>query len=86
MDNEQLKQALLSGCPVIYNDLINGDVSCRCVSSVVYTADNGVIRVSVELLDGNGNSRYRCRPERVRFAKREEEDHGGQDVVYKIGP
>ncbi|MBE6671611.1 MAG: hypothetical protein E7593_05355 [Ruminococcaceae bacterium] len=67
MTGEDLKEALLSGIPVIYNDIVNGDIECKCVCAIVYTNNNGKIRCSAELLDNNLKGHYSCSPERIRF-------------------
>ena len=66
MTNEELQSALLSKEPVIFNDVVNGDVCCERVGAVVYTNDRGRIKCSAVLLDKNGRGHYKCSPERVR--------------------
>ena len=46
MSNTELKDALLSGCPVEY-----GEIRYRCVSEIVYRSRAGQIVVTAGLLD-----------------------------------
>ncbi len=66
MNNEQLKQALLSSRPIIYSDPLLGDMEYDSVSAIIYRSKDGKIKVSAELLDKN-----RCviivLPDRVRY-------------------
>lgn len=67
MDNNELKEALLNGRPVIYTDLLLGDIEYRCVSGVIYRTKKGAITVSAELEDKNRHSVTVVRPEQVRY-------------------
>ncbi len=60
MNNEQLKQALMTECPVVYFELDGTPVKYEKVKSVIYSKQvsqtagrtpRGQIRVSAELLD-----------------------------------
>lgn len=51
MTNEQLKEALFSGCQVEYRGIIY-----KCVSAIIYRNKGGKLNISAELLDKNNNS------------------------------
>lgn len=51
MTNEQLKEALFSGCQVEHRGIIY-----KCVSGIIYRNKGGKLDISAELLDKNGNS------------------------------
>lgn len=51
MTNEQLKEALFSGCQVEHRGIIY-----KCVSAIIYRNKGGKLNISAELLDKNGNS------------------------------
>lgn len=51
MTNEQLKEALFSGCQVEHRGIIH-----KCVSGIIYRNKGGKLDISAELLDKNGNS------------------------------
>lgn len=59
MTNAELKQALLSAAPVMYNGVK------YTVAEIVYRAPQGQIIVSAGLLDGNGNCMVYAKPEKV---------------------
>lgn len=50
MTNAELKEALLSGAPVVC-----GGIRYQKLTAIVYRAVSGKILISGELLDGNGN-------------------------------
>lgn len=69
MSNEELKRALLSGCPVLYA-FIDGcaeyAIKYKCVSGIIYRKDkDGKICITAELTDKNDNSRTIVRPDRI---------------------
>ena len=51
LTNEQLKEALFSGCQVEHRGIIY-----KCVSGIIYRNKGGKLDISAELLDKNGNS------------------------------
>lgn len=51
MTNEQLKEAIFSGCQVEHRGIIY-----KCVSGIIYRNKGGKLDISAELLDKNGNS------------------------------
>lgn len=51
MTNEQLKEALFSGCQVEYRGIIY-----KCVSGIIYRNKGGKLDISAELMDKNNNS------------------------------
>lgn len=51
MTNEQLKEALFSGCQVEHRGIIY-----KCVSGIIYRNKGGKLDISAELLDKNGKS------------------------------
>lgn len=61
MTNEQLKEALFSGCKVEHRGIIY-----KCVSGVIYRNKDGKLDISAELMDKNGNSISIVNPERVK--------------------
>lgn len=57
MTNTELKAALQSRKPVIYNSKRYGNMKYKCVNAIRYTLDKtGNIIVQAELLDYNGGS------------------------------
>lgn len=69
MTNAELKQALLSACPVQHNG-----IQYKCVCEIVYKCVDGKIVVSAGLLDCNGNAIVYARGEKVSLC--EGEQHG----------
>lgn len=62
MTNEELREALFSGCPVQH-----GDVIYKCVSAIIYRkGKRGKLNVSAELMDRNCNSVSIVEPERIK--------------------
>lgn len=61
MTNEQLKEALFSGCQVEHNKIIY-----KCVSGIIYRSKGGKLDISAELMDRNGNSVSVVNPARVK--------------------
>ena len=59
MNASEMKQALLSAAPVMYDGVR------YTVKEIVYRAPRGQIIVSLGLLDGNGNSMVYARPDKV---------------------
>lgn len=51
LTNEQLKEALFSGCQVEHRG-----ITYKCVSGIIYRNKGGKLDISAELLDKNGNS------------------------------
>lgn len=51
MTNEEIKNALFSGCQVEHNGIIY-----KCVSTIIYRLRDGKLVLSAELLDKNCNS------------------------------
>lgn len=51
MTNEELKEALMSGCEVKYQN-----ITFKCVYGIIYRNKDGKIDVSAELMDKNNNS------------------------------
>lgn len=67
MDNVELKDALLSGKPIILTHTDGHDGEYKRVSAIVYRAHNKRIIVSAELLDLNGHSVIICDPKNIRL-------------------
>ena len=61
MTNEQLKEALFSGCQVEHNNIIY-----KCVSGIIYRNKGGKLDISAELMDKNGNSVSIVNPAKVK--------------------
>lgn len=51
MTNEQLKAALLSGCPVDFKGTVY-----KCVSGIIYHNVDGKLDISAELTDKSNNN------------------------------
>ncbi len=64
MTNEELKEALFSGCPVKI-----GDLSYKCVSAIIYRNKNGKLSISAELTDKNNNSISIVDPYKIKEVK-----------------
>lgn len=57
MNNSELKEALLSQCPVIYRSVRYGETKYKCVYAIRYTLDKAKqLIIQAELLDYNNNS------------------------------
>ena len=57
MNAEELKNALLSGCPVEYRSLDNTRLMFKCVSAIIYRKNkNGKISISAEVADRKAKS------------------------------
>jgi hypothetical protein len=63
MDNNELKEALMSGRPVEHNG-----ITYKCVSGIIYRRRaSGEIFLEAELMDRNQNSVTICEPSRVHY-------------------
>ncbi len=77
MTNEEIKEALMNGRPVIVKSLLNGDILCKKVSAIrYYRNDKGKIAVLAECLDLCGHSIMYAPPEDVIYAESEENQNG----------
>lgn len=57
MTNTELKAAMLAGVPVVHESVRYGRTRYKRIYGIVYRpGESGKIRISVELLDYNGNS------------------------------
>ncbi len=56
MNNEELKDALFGGYPVMVNLPQYGEIEYKCVSHIIYGVENGKLRITAEVLDKNRNS------------------------------
>ena len=77
MNNEEVKQALANGKPVIYFVPLVGDVNFDRVSAVIYRIINGELAVTAELEDKKGRSTATVRIDRLRF-KEEDKENGAE--------
>ena len=68
MENKELKPALLSGCPVVYNG-----ITYKCVSAIIYRRNGHKVDVAVELMDKHKNSVTLANPARVKRKENENE-------------
>ena len=59
MDNAALKDALLGGNLVTYNNIV------YTVSAIIYRNNNGSVKVAAELLDKNNNCVVIADPKKV---------------------
>lgn len=64
MTNEEVKQALVTGKPVIYFVPLVGDVRYDRVSAVIYRIINGELAVTAELEEREGRSTATVRIDR----------------------
>lgn len=78
MTNEEVKQALASGKPVIYYVPLVGDVRYGRVSAVIYRIINGELAVTAELEDREGRSTATVRIDRLRFENKEDKENGAK--------
>lgn len=76
MNNEEVKQALANGKPVIYFVPLVGDVRYDRVSAVIYRIINGELAVTAELEDREGRSTATVRIDRLRF--KEDKENGAE--------
>lgn len=67
MTNEELKNALVSGCPVE-----SGGIVYKCVSAIIYRYRNGKLNISAEVKDYCGHSISIINPERAKIAETED--------------
>lgn len=75
MTNEEVKQALSNGKPVIYFVPLVGDVRYDRVSAVIYRIINGELAVTAELEDRKGRSTATVRIDRLRFENKEDKEN-----------
>lgn len=66
MTNEELKTALVSGCPVE-----SGGIAYKCVSAIIYRYRNGKLDISAEVTDYCGHSISIISPERAKIVESE---------------
>lgn len=76
MTNEEVKQALANGKPVIY--FVPLVVRYDRVSAVISRIINGELAVTAELEDREGRSTATVRIDRLRFEKKEEKENGAE--------
>lgn len=76
MNNEEVKQALVTGKPVIYFVPLVGDVRYDRVSAVIYRIINGELAVTAELEGREGRSTATVRIDRLRF--KEDKENGAE--------
>lgn len=69
MNNEELKNALLSGCPVEYKSLDNTRIKFKCVTAIVYRKKGSGLDISAEVKDACNNSVCVVDPKRLREVK-----------------
>lgn len=68
MNNEELKAALLSGCPVEYNSLDNTRIKFKCVTAIIYRRkkNSKKLDISAEVKDACNNSVCIVDPKRLK--------------------
>lgn len=66
MTNEELKAALVGGCPVE-----SGGIVYKCVSAIIYRYRNGKLDISAEVTDYCGHSISTISPERAKIVESE---------------
>ena len=76
MTNEEVKQALATGKPVIYFVPLVGDIRYDRVSAVIYRIINGELAVTAELEDKKGRLTATVRIDRLRF--KEDKENGAE--------
>lgn len=76
MTNEEVKQALVTGKPVIYFVPLVGDIRYDRVSAVIYRIINGELAVTAELEDKKGRLTATVRIDRLRF--KEDKENGAE--------
>jgi hypothetical protein len=68
MKDTDLKHALLSKCPVVFNDQIHGVLQFQKVSAIIYrVGEFGNIKVSAECIDKSGMSLIIVDPKYLNF-------------------
>lgn len=67
MNNEELKNALFSGCPVEHNG-----IEYKCVSAIIYRNKGGKLEISAEVADKKSNSVCIVGIEKLREVSNEE--------------
>lgn len=75
MTNEEVKQALVTGKPVIYYVPLVGDVRYDRVSAVIYRIINGELAVTAELEDKKGRLTATVRIDRLQFENKEDKEN-----------
>ena len=66
MNNEELKSALLSGCPVEYKSLDNTRIKFKCVTAIIYRKKGSGLDISAEVKDICNNSVCIVDPKRLK--------------------
>lgn len=65
MTNEELKNTMLAGTPVLHTDF-RGSIEYKCISGIIYRCNKqGGIYIQVELLDKNLNCIVIAEPEKI---------------------
>ncbi len=67
MNNEELKEALVSGRPVIFDMPSLGQLEYKCVSAIIYRHICGKLKITAELEDKCGHSVTIVDPKDIRF-------------------
>lgn len=84
MNNEEVKQALANGKPVIYFVPLVGDVRYDRVSAVIYRIINGELAVTAELEDRKGRSTATVRIDRLRFENKEDKENDTEFAIQTV--
>ena len=66
VNNEELKAALLSGCPVEYNSLDNTRIKFKCVTAIIYRKKGSGLDISAEVKDVESKSVCIVDPKRLK--------------------
>ena len=69
MNNEELKAALLSGCPVEYKALDDTRIKFKCVTAIIYRRKKTKLDISAEVKDACNNSVCIVDPKRLKEVK-----------------
>ncbi len=67
MNNEELKEALVSGRPVIHNMALLGKLEYKRVSAIIYRHRSGKLEITAELEDKCGHSVTIVDPKQISF-------------------
>lgn len=65
MTNEELKDALIKGYPILYKNAVGYEAEYKCVTAIIYRTRNGRVYIEVEIRHEHGYV-VTCDPAQIR--------------------
>ena len=65
MTSEELKDALIKECPIMYKNVYGEETEYKCIAAIIYKAFKGRIFIEVEIMNNLGY-KLTCNPAQIR--------------------